>query len=58
MSYLTDGLRLYEVVAEQADRNYGRLGGWIRKTLARDCASDEIRVMDDLEVATLRRVEA
>jgi hypothetical protein len=63
MSYLTDGIHLYEVVSQQAYRNWGcyersggRFGSFIRSTILRDCVSEECGVVDDLTLAALTEV--
>lgn len=57
MTYLTDGQKLYEVVGQQADKNFGRTGGFIRSTIIRDCVSEEVGSVDDLRLMTFSEVE-
>jgi hypothetical protein len=45
MSYLTDGVHLYELLDRL--RNYGRLGG--EYLLVRDCETERVRAMSPLE---------
>lgn len=58
VTYLTDGRNLYEVVLEEAVRNYGRLGGWLRHTIIRDCLTEEVERVGELRLMTLRSVSA
>lgn len=52
MSYLTDGVHLYEVLARV--RNFGRLGGEFVQV--RDVVSERTRMMGLLEQALCRLV--
>jgi hypothetical protein len=56
MTYLTDGIHLYEIAAERAVENYGLRGGIIRYVMIRDCVSEAIYKMDDLQLAALSEV--
>jgi hypothetical protein len=58
VTYLSDGVHLFEVVAEQADQNYGLAGGWLRRTILRDVVSEREGVVDDLHLAALSEVRA
>lgn len=39
--YLTDGVRLYEIVSEYIVRNYGLAGSFLRGVTVQDCLSGE-----------------
>jgi len=56
MSYLTDGTRLYEVVARRTVQNYGLQRGSIRYVVIRDCVSEATATIDDLQLAALSEV--
>ena len=56
MKYLTDGLHLYEVAAQRTVKNYGRRGGTISYTILRDCVSEAVASVDDLNLAALAEV--
>jgi hypothetical protein len=56
MTYLTDGIHLYEIAAERVVQNYGLAGGLIRYVVIRDCASEAICKIDDLQLAALSAV--
>jgi hypothetical protein len=51
MSYLSDGVNLYEVVYERDERNYGRAGGSLHVLVVRDVQTDVARRMGSLERA-------
>jgi hypothetical protein len=51
VEYLTDGLNLYEVVAEGRVRNFGRAGGVLGYLLVRDCVTELQRRIGALELA-------
>ena len=54
--FYTDGTNLYELVAEQAHRNYGLMGGWLRRTIIRDVVSENTATLDDLNLAALSEI--
>ena len=56
MKYLTDGLHLYEIAAQRTVQNYGRRGGTISYTILRDCVSEAVASVDDLNLAALAEV--
>jgi hypothetical protein len=56
MTYLTDGIHLYEIAAERTVKNYGLVGGIIRYVIIRDCVSEAIYKVDELQLATLSEV--
>jgi hypothetical protein len=58
MSYVTDGIELYEVVAEEIVENFGRCRGQLRTTFIRRCrAPYEVRGLDDLTLACYEFVQ-
>jgi hypothetical protein len=57
MKYLTDGIHLYEIAAQRAVENYGLLKGRIRYVVLRDCVSEAVATMDELDVAALSEVQ-
>ena len=56
MTYLTDGIHLYEVVARRTVENYGLRRGTISYTIIQDCVSEAIATFDELDLATLSQV--
>lgn len=56
MRYLSDGIHLFEVTREQADRNYGIAGGVILTTVLRDVASGQVAPVDELNLLALEEV--
>jgi hypothetical protein len=56
MTYLTDGVHLYEIAAMRAVKNYGLVGGSIRYVIIRDCVSDATYKIDELQLAALSEV--
>ena len=56
MKYLTDGVRLYEIAAQRTVENFGLLRGTISYTVIRDCVSEAIATIDDLQLAALSEV--
>jgi hypothetical protein len=56
MTYLTDGIHLYEIAAEHAVQNYGLSGGVIRYVIIRDCVTEDVYKIDALQLATLSEV--
>lgn len=58
MTYLTDGIHLYEVASQRTVQNYGLLRGTISYTIIRDCVSEAVATVDDLHLAALSEVPA
>jgi hypothetical protein len=56
MKYLTDGIRLYEIAAQRTVENYGLMKGKIRYVVLRDCVSEAVATMNELDVAALSAV--
>jgi hypothetical protein len=56
MSYLTDGVHLYEIVDRRTVRNYGLRRGTISYVIIRDCVSEAVAKIDDLHLAALTEV--
>jgi hypothetical protein len=56
MTYLTDGIHLYEVVARRTVQNFGLLRGTIRYVIIRDCVSEATATFDELNLAALSEV--
>jgi hypothetical protein len=53
MTYLTDGIHLYEIAAQRTVQNYGLRRGTISYVILRDCVSEATATVDDLQVAAL-----
>lgn len=56
MTYLTDGIHLYEIVARRTVQNYGRRRGLISYTILRDVVSEATATFDELNLAALSEV--
>lgn len=56
MKYFTDGIHLYEIAAQRTVENFGLLRGTISYTVIRDCVSEAIATIDDLQLAALSEV--
>ena len=56
MQYLTDGTHLYEVADMCTVQNYGLARGTIRYVILRDCVSEAIAKVDELQLAALSPV--
>jgi hypothetical protein len=56
MTYLTDGTHLYEIADRRAVRNYGLVQGTIHYVIIRDCVSEAVARMDELQLAALSEV--
>jgi hypothetical protein len=56
MTYLTDGVHLYEIAAQRTVQNYGLRRGTISYTILRDCVSEAVATVDDLHLAALSEV--
>lgn len=65
MTYLTDGVHLYEIAAQRTvqnagchERSGGRHGPVFRYTILRDAATEAEACVDDLTLAALSEVTA
>jgi hypothetical protein len=58
MTYLTDGVHLYEIAAQRTVQNFGLRRGTISYTIIRDCVSEAVAAVDDLHLAALSEVPA
>jgi len=56
--YLTDGVHLYEIAAQRTVQNYGLQRGTIRYTILRECVTEAMAAMGDLDLAALSEVQA
>lgn len=56
MNYLTDGTHLYEIADQRTVENYGLRRGVIRYTILRDCVSEAVARMTELDLAALSEV--
>lgn len=56
MTYLTDGVHLYEIAAQRTVQNYGLRRGTISYTIIRDCVSEAVAAVDELQLAALSEV--
>jgi hypothetical protein len=56
MRYLTDGIHLFEVVSRRTVQNYGLRRGTISYVIIRDCVSEAVATLDELNLATLSEV--
>jgi hypothetical protein len=56
MTYLTDGIHLYEIADQRTVQNYGLRRGTIRYVIIRDCVSEAVATIDDLDLAALSEV--
>ncbi len=56
MAYLTDGVHLYEIVDRRTVQNFGLRRGTISYVLIRDCVSEAVARIDDLNLAALSEV--
>lgn len=56
MTYLTDGIHLYEIAAQRTVQNYGLLRGTISYTIIRDCVSEAVATIDELQLTALSEV--
>jgi hypothetical protein len=53
MTYLTDGIHLYEIASRRTVENYGLRRGTISYVIIRDCVSELTATIDDLHLAAL-----
>jgi hypothetical protein len=56
LMYLTDGVHLYEIAAQRTVQNYGLSRGTIRYTILRDCVTEAVARMGELDLAALTEV--
>jgi hypothetical protein len=56
MTYLTDGVHLYEIAAQRTVQNYGLRRGTISYTILREVVSEATAQVDDLTLAALSEV--
>ena len=56
MKYLTDGVHLYEIAAQRTVENYGLLRGTINYVILRDCVSEAVAKINELDLAALTEV--
>ena len=56
MTYLTDGIHLYEIAEQRTVQNYGRLQGTIRYLIIRDCVTEAVARIGELDLAALSEV--
>ena len=56
MKYLTDGIHLYEIADQRTVENFGLLRGAIRYVILRDCVSEAVTRMNELDLAALSEV--
>lgn len=56
--YLTDGVRLYEMATQRTVQNYGLTRGVIRYTILRDCVTEDVARVDDLQLLALQPISA
>jgi len=54
--YLTDGVRLYEIVSEYIVRNYGLAGSFLRGATVQDCVSGATMTLPASRLLTLETV--
>jgi len=54
--YLTDGIHLYEIAAQRTVQNYGLQRGTIRYVILRDCVTEAVAKMGELDLAALTEV--
>jgi hypothetical protein len=56
MTYLTDGVHLYEIADQRTVQNYGLLRGTIRHVIIKDCVTEAVARIGDLDLAALSEV--
>ena len=56
MTYLTDGVHLYEIADQRTVQNFGLLRGSISYTLIRDVVSEAVAKVCDLDLLALSEV--
>ena len=55
---MTDGVHLYEIAAQRTVQNYGLQRGTIRYTILRECVTEAVAAMGELDLAALTEVSA
>jgi hypothetical protein len=58
MEYLTDGIHLYEIAARRTVQNNGLQRGEIRYVVIRDCVSELVATINELDAAALSAVSS
>jgi hypothetical protein len=56
-TYLTDGVHLYEIASQRTVQNYGLQRGTIRYVILRDCVTEAVAKMGELDLAALTEVQ-
>jgi hypothetical protein len=56
MTYLTDGFHLYEIADQRTVQNFGLLRGSISYTIIRDCVTEAVAKIGDLDLLALSEV--
>ena len=56
MNYLTDGVHLYEIAEQRTVENFGLLRGTIRYVILRDCVTEAVAKMNELDLVALSEV--
>jgi hypothetical protein len=56
MKYLTDGKHLYEIAEHRTVQNYGRARGTIGYVILRDCVTEAVAKMNELDLVALSEV--
>ena len=54
--YLTDGLHLYEIAAQRTVQNFGLARGTLGYVILRDCVTEAVAKMGELDLAALSEV--
>jgi hypothetical protein len=57
MRYMTDGTHLYEIADRRSVRNYGLVRGSIDYVIIRECVSEAVATIDELQLAALSEVQ-
>jgi hypothetical protein len=56
MKYLTDGVHLYEIAEQRTVENFGLLRGTIGYVILRDCVTEAVAKMNELDLVALSEV--
>jgi hypothetical protein len=56
-NYLTDGIHLYEIAAQRTVQNYGLQRGTIRYVILRDCVTEAVANVGELDLMALSEVQ-
>ena len=56
MKYLTDGVHLYEIAEQRTVENFGLVRGTIRYVILRDCVTEAVAKMNELDLVALSEV--